>query len=604
MKCSSHWLEQLSAEASLDILRDLAFSHASEAGPYSEVLKDLIHKGRFRQLCEFEVDYSLEALTPDAVRHTRQALAFFQKLKYLNVGIDRERKGLEKFLEAEQLCAETNERLAMRRKGILQFPARVELVFQTAQRKIAQVLSRSWKEDLPPSLEQIPLRLGPGSTRRTRKAEASIRAKMSEGVSCSEELLPLVKAMLAELPHLSTSNASLSWVDEDGQEWDRVDVEVITARLEFVPKNALSLRSMVVQPLLNLMYQLGYGAEIAVRLAAFGVDIRDQERNKRLAREGSFTNALATLDLSSASDTISREIVYELLPLEWAHILSRGRTTRVELPTGQVIREEKFSSMGNGFTFPLETLIFWGLAAACCGADAGHVSVYGDDIIVPSQYADLVSEVLRYAGFNVNQKKSFSTGPFRESCGADWFRGSDVRPFYQKEWISGQSLFVLHNWYVRHGDSARAEMVKSFIHPALLLYGPDGFGDGHLIGEHERRRSRPQVANGFGGYFFESFSTKSRKEIRKDLQTDRGDFPAALYTVYVRDMVSPGLPLKDDDERTRWLRAVERPLLDLLESKLISSGQPISDCQETGRKLWSLPGFDGYKKIRIYTLGA
>lgn len=601
MKCSSHWLERVPEGESLDILRDLAWSHACEAGPYEKVLKDLIHKGRFRELCELEIDYSLEGLTVDAVRHTRQALAFFQKLKHLDVGVDRERKGLEKFLEAEALCAETNKRLQMRRAGTLGFPARVDEAFRIAQRKIRMVLNTD-----PPSLEEVTLRLGPGSTRKTRKAEASVRAKMSEGVSCSEELFPLVKAMLRELPHLSSANAGLSWVDEEGDEWDLVDVEILTARLEFVSKNALSLRSMVVQPLLNLMYQLGYGAKIAQRLAAFGVDIRRQEPNKLAAKEGSFTGALATLDLSSASDTISREIVYELLPLEWAHVLSRGRTTRVELPDGSHVVEEKFSSMGNGFTFPLETLIFWGLAAACCGDRAGEICVYGDDIIVPSEYFDLTTEVLRYAGFNLNLKKSFAKGPFRESCGADWFRGSDVRPFYQKEWISGQSLFVLHNWYVRHGDTARAEMVRNrFIHPALHVFGPQGFGDGHLIGEHVRRRSLPQEERGFSGYFFESFTTKSRREVRKELKCERGDFPAALYTIYVRGLPSPGLPKKDDQDEGKWWDAVSNLLRHHLDDQLVTPGTPVADDDsEMNLKAWSLPGYDGYKKIRIYTLGA
>ncbi len=597
MKCLSHWLEVLPESMSLDILRDLAYSHAQEAGPYATQLKDWIHRTRFKELCTFEVDYSLSGLTPHAVKHARQAAAFFSKLRHLNIGVDREEVGMSKFLEAEQLCSETNRRLEMRREGTLGFPQRVETVFLQAQRKIRKVLG-----DVP-SLEDLTLRFGPGATRKTRKSDASIRAKCSEGVCCSEELFPLVKAMLRELPHFSSESADLSWVDEDGEEWDRVTVELNHTMLCFVFKNALTYRLIGVEPLLNIMYQLGYGVEMAKRLAAFGVDIRDQTPNQRAALEGSLTGALATLDLSSASDTVSREIVYELLPLNWAHVLARGRSAKIELPSGSIVTQEKFSAMGNGYTFPLETLIFWALASSCCENDE-RVSVYGDDIIVPTEYFSLVTEVLRYAGFNVNVKKSYSTTPFRESCGHDYFEGTNVRPFYQKEWISGQSLFTLHNFYVRSGDDVRARRVKEFIHPALHIFGPDGYGDGHLIGDHQRRRTPSQESRGYGGYFFETFSTKSRKEDREALKTNRGDFPASLYTVYMRGEVQPGFPERDGrfDEK-QFFGALIRQTVPALADSLLDTCTPISE-DSSARKVWTLPGSDGYKKIKVYKLGS
>lgn len=596
MKSSSHWLENLPSTASLDLLRDLARSHAEEAGPYREILINLIHRADFRKLCEFEIDYALDGLTPHAVKHARQAVAFFSKLRYLDIGIDREDVGMRKFLEAEELCKETNLRLRARRAGTLGFPARVDRVFHSAQRKIRRVL-----KDVP-SLEDLTLRFGPGSTRKTRKADASIRRKSAEGITCSEEFFPLVKAMLRELPHLSSENASLSWVDEDGDEWDRVSIELYTSKLSFVFKNALSFRLIGIEPLLNLMYQLGYGIEIAKRLAAVGVDIRRQEPNQLRAKEGSLTGALATLDLKSASDTVSLEIVYELLPLDWAHVLSRGRSGKIELPSGNIVQQEKFSAMGNGYTFPLETLIFWALASSCCN-DESDVSVYGDDIVAPSDRYDDIVEVLRYAGFMVNEKKSYKTTPFRESCGKDFFEGIDVRPFYQKEWISGRSLFVLHNWYVRDGDFTRAKFVVDRIHPSLRIYGPDGYGDGHLIGDCDRTRRTPrQAERGYGGYFFESFTTKSRKELRKELDTRRGDFPAALYTIYMRGEKKDGSPVPSLAESSNACPQGEL-FVDVIERELISPITPIPD-SDSNEKEWTLPGSDGYKKIKIYTLRA
>jgi len=593
MKCSRNWLEALPEGDSLDVLRDLAYSHALEAGIYSERLTAWIHRCQFKELCEFEVDYSLDGLTPYSVRNARQAVAFFSKLRHLNIGVDREETGMSKFLEAELLCRETNQRFRMRRDGSLGFPSRVEAVLHRSRRKIARVLKAV------PVLADLTLRFGPGSTRKTRKADASIRRKSSEGVTCSEELFPVIKELLRELPHLSSENATVTRVDEAGDEWDTVLVEIHTSLLCFVFKNALTFRLIGIEPLMNLIYQLGYGIVMAKRLAAFGQDIRDQSVNQRRARIGSLTGALATLDLSSASDTVALELVYDQLPLDWAHVLARGRSGKIELPNGSIVIQEKFSAMGNGYTFPLETLIFWALASSCC-SEEDDVSVYGDDIIVPSDRFSDVVEVLRYAGFNVNPKKSFASGPFRESCGHDYFEGIDVRPYYQKEWVSGQSLFVLHNWYVKHGDDDRAKRVARFLDPQLCIYGPDGYGDGYLIGDHQRRRTSAQQRDGFGGYFFESFVTKPRSEDREVLNSGRGDLPAALYTIYRAGSLDGSL------EREFRVGEAEshkdETFADVIERELGSPVTPVS-VDRKGRKRWGLPGANGYKKIKIYTLG-
>jgi hypothetical protein len=100
------------------------------------------------------------------------------------------------------------------------------------------------------------------------------------------------------------------------------------------------------------------------------------------------------------------------------------------------LKYEKFSSMGNGYTFELETLIFWGLCMGVCRElelEPSQVLVYGDDIVVPVAAYELLSEVLTFCGFTLNSKKSFGSGPFRESCGKDYFLGADVRPFFLKE---------------------------------------------------------------------------------------------------------------------------------------------------------------------------
>ena len=618
MRKLSHWLEELTPAESLDVYRELAYSHAREGGAVGRQIMRLIERGDFRALVEFELNYLDPAWTPHAVKQCRQALAYFQKLKYLDIGIDREALALKKFLEAEELCRQTNEVLSACRDGLLSWPNRVNSVFHAAVRKIAHVLGET------PSLSELDLRFGPGATRGVKRKDASIRSKLAETIQCSEELLPIAGMLLGELPHL----ASIHQLDGEriemhtsregelcADEWVSVPVEIVPARLNFVPKSAKAYRSVCTEAGLNVMFQLGVGKIMAQRLAAHGVDIRDQSLNQRRALEGSLTGALATLDLSSASDTISREIVFELLPLEWAELLSWGRSSKVVLPSGKTITQEKFSSMGNGYTFPLETLIFWGLAAACCDRDS-DATVYGDDIIVPTDKADLLREVLHYAGFMVNVGKSFSEGPFRESCGKDYFRGFDVRPLYSKEWVSGQSLFVAHNFYVRSGNFEMASEVESLIHPDLKLYGPDGYGDGHLLGEFRRELPHRLRSRGFEGFFFDTFTTKQRKDIRPNAP---GDYILPQYVIYrrsdSRDTFIKTLAFQagfDSDEYsgnrpgTRSIRDLVRDARHRLvvDAPLPLNFAPPVKGEKQSHKVLTLPGVDGYKKITIYTLGS
>nr|QDH87980.1 MAG: RNA-dependent RNA polymerase [Leviviridae sp.] len=166
----------------------------------------------------------------------------------------------------------------------------------------------------------------------------------------------------------------------------------------------------------------------------------DQTPNQELARLGSLDGSLATLDLSEASDRVANWLVEELFA-DYPHFLEgiqACRSTRCRLPSGEVIPLLKFASMGSALTFPIEAMIFTAISIlGCLGMSrsptmplikrlVGSVRVYGDDIIVPVDKAVAVSEMLETFGFQVNQHKSFWNGPFRESCGKEYFFGEDV----------------------------------------------------------------------------------------------------------------------------------------------------------------------------------
>ncbi len=269
-------------------------------------------------------------------------------------------------------------------------------------------------------------------------------------------------------------------------------------KISFVPKTAKTHRSIAVEPLLNGFVQKGIDSLLRSRLKAIGTDLADQGLNQRLAREGSLDDSeegFVTIDLKSASDSISTGIVKYLLPDDWFRLLSRTRSPSYELD-GEVNSFEKFCSMGNGFCFPLETLIF---VSACfsigCGENAKDFTVYGDDIVVRKKFAPRLLELLSHWGFKMNSDKTFLEGPFRESCGKDWFGGEDVRPFTLDYALdSVESIFKFLNLTRRSERTSSfflcvRNLVIGFLHPNCRWFRPlsgtddsaiNSTGDEHL----------------------------------------------------------------------------------------------------------------------------
>lgn len=275
-------------------------------------------------------------------------------------------------------------------------------------------------------------------------------------------------------------------------------------KITFVPKTALVHRTIAIEPLLNGFLQKGVDQELRLFLKRIGLDLSDQSRNQDWARLGSDpreADPFCTIDLSSASDSISTELVRTLLPPEWFEFLDSIRSKEYEL-NGKYYTYHKFCSMGNGFCFPLQTLIFSSLIHAVRSLTPGSdFLVYGDDIVVKRSDFDPVIQILRYCGFRVNEEKTFSSGYFRESCGADWFAMEDVRPFTLDFAIdSVEAIFKVLNLTRR---SFRTELffsgIRSFlinlIPRSLRLFRPqkgqadtgiDSLGDEHLTAPYCR----------------------------------------------------------------------------------------------------------------------
>jgi hypothetical protein len=595
MRKFTRWDEQWDTRATNEVLLLLADRHlaAVKSGEKQATeIRTLVRERDIGGLCLYELNYT--DLTAEDTIHLRQVLAFFQKREDVELGIDRQQVAWEKFVESETKCAESNDLFRRYFAGGFSFLPRVESVLFRAQRKISAVLG-----DVP-ELSQLRLRFGPGATTQVKKKDASARRKLAQTFASSEDAIRLLPEVLAEVPLWSGCPADQGVVS--------VPVEIHEGRISFVRKNAKTDRTIGVEPMLNSFVQLGIGSYIAQALRREGVDLTDQTRNQRLARTGSLTGEVATLDLSSASDLISNGVVESLLPYDWWDFLRTFRTGRFVTPKG-VIRLEKFSSMGNGFTFPLESLIFYSLAWSCCDPrDHQSISVYGDDIIVPTYAYPLLVEVLNAVGFQVNASKSFSSGPFRESCGKDYLSGIDVRPCYIKAPLSGDTCFVLHNFYVRNWQPEFAQVLRECVDESLRWFGPDGYGDGHLLGDCALTPHRREL--GWSGYTFETFTRKPRRAYYKL----GADYVYPTYSIYLRDAdlvpeedtesyalkrrrTQLGIPFKRGT--SKWHRQSGSLRPDRADASYVlrrTLDRKVKVLEDT------LPGYSGYKRIKIYTL--
>lgn len=204
--------------------------------------------------------------------------------------------------------------------------------------------------------------------------------------------------------------------------------------LTTVPKDARMDRVIAIEPDVNVRLQGAMGAVLEKRLSRMGIHLDTQQSfNRLLARQGSIDGSLATIDLRRASDSLSDVLLRHILP-SWVYELIKAYSSPI-VKDGAVLSGRVVLTMGNGITFPLQTLIFAAAAFTACRLVGviprinENVAVFGDDIIVPTEAYDAAVELLTQMGCTVNDSKSFADGPFRESCGADWYEGYLVRPF-------------------------------------------------------------------------------------------------------------------------------------------------------------------------------
>jgi len=249
-----------------------------------------------------------------------------------------------------------------------------------------------------------------------------------------------------------------------------------------VPKTLKAPRIIAIEPCCQQFVQQGIRAYLYDKLETYWltkghVNLTDQSVNQRLAVTSSIDGLYATIDLSDASDRVPRSLAMAMFRgnFDLEDSIDACRSTRAQLPDGHLLDGlEKFASMGSALCFPVEAMYFYTICVKAL-LDAQKLSyvptnifmvsrgifVYGDDIIVPREYADIVLEYLQRYNCKVNTNKTFLNGKFRESCGVDAYDGMVVTPIYLRQerpenkrqsrriisWTKTANLFYLKGYW-------------------------------------------------------------------------------------------------------------------------------------------------------------
>lgn len=467
----------------VDFWKEVALAAFEEIGtPYSLSLYKLLEKGEYAEFlvhCKLDPFKYNERSSFASDFRAAELLRKFDGIPGFDSG-ERKRAAYAKALEAERQCLDTNLRMLDLTHG--SGPAGAESLLSKARRKIIHVLGEF-------SLGEVinHCRWGPGSDALNKRPYVAPYHKFGGRLSATKSVMPYLTSIL------EGNDLWATWLAAQPVEGPFSPLPVFRSGNSSltVPKTAQTDRFICVEPGVNVYVQLGLGAVIRRRLRRVGIDLDSQEKNRLLALEGSETGLWCTIDLSSASDTVARRLVQILFDdpalHPWLRVMENLRSPFTRYPAGVVRKEptnllnHKFSSMGNGFTFELETLIFWAICSSVAEENGGKcAAVYGDDIIVSQDVYAQVAEWLSYFGFSVNPKKSFSGSYFRESCGMNAWNGYEITTYRLESLSSLPQMYSLHNGLRRIGLTRAAKRVLRKIPASLRFFGPSGAGDAVL----------------------------------------------------------------------------------------------------------------------------
>nr|UJQ85826.1 MAG: hypothetical protein 3 [Leviviridae sp.] len=374
----------------------------------------------------------LDGPCPYAIAGIRQVCRFFKKLK-LECSPKRNAQAILHFVEVESELRRMTSQVE-RKDNILD--------------KISGIL---WSQVFPePSYLDFVCHHGPGVTADRYLANARYRIRQwnqrSEFTFPSDYHCYPNYGIAAEYAGGKREGS----VCEAGLEYLELRDE-LAVRVVFVPKTQTSPRVIAIEPS-HMQYMQQSIKDWCYRaiedhpLTRKSIRFSDQTPNQRLAYRASKDRRLATLDLKDASDRVHLHLVQRIFKNSGLlDYLEDARSLHATLPNGRNILLFKYASMGSALCFPVEAMVFYTLiqsimhtidgirpSSRSIKAYSQKIDIYGDDIIVPVEYADAVVNYLESYALKVNVNKSFKASAFRESCGADFYAGVPVNPVYAR----------------------------------------------------------------------------------------------------------------------------------------------------------------------------
>jgi hypothetical protein len=299
--------------------------------------------------------------------------------------------------------------------------------------------------------------IGPGASQLANPENFATKLFDGEVSYTSEDLITWYRTALV---------GTGFWADAEMHRFQKFGfTKVRGGKIFFASKNAEISRTCCTEPNLNLLIQTAIRDFLELCAQRhFGINLSTQPQvNRRLAGLGSVTGSFGTSDLVSASDSIGLHMLNAALRDSFLkRAIMASRCASAVLPDGTEMQLRMISTMGNGFTFPLQTVIFASVVKSCYQLKGipfncrdHNFSVFGDDIVVRKDCFDFVNKMLGKLGFTVNQGKSFNTGLFRESCGHDYYNGLNVRGVYIKSLETPPEVYSAINrlarWSAYHG---------------------------------------------------------------------------------------------------------------------------------------------------------
>ena len=215
------------------------------------------------------------------------------------------------------------------------------------------------------------------------------------------------------------------------------------SKLSLVPKDSRGPRIICAEPTEFMWLQQGLGRAMMDwierhPLTSGHVNFYDQTVNGKLALSSSKSREFSTLDMKEASDRISTnlvELLFDGVPQLRDALLALS-TGNIELPDGRIMKKKKYAPMGSALCFPVMSIVHYALGVASICLQHGvnrkisrqALYVYGDDLVVKTEYAGALLDVFPRYDLLFNSGKCCIEGHFRESCGIDAYDGVDVTP--------------------------------------------------------------------------------------------------------------------------------------------------------------------------------